>query len=82
MLRLDNIKLPLDHADRSLLAAICSRLEVSTREVVNFNVFKRSYDARNKADIQLIYQVNVQLGAELEKELLGRESVILSLIHI
>ncbi len=68
MLRLDNIKLPLDHADAALLDEICSRLEISAREVVNFTVFKRSYDARNKADIQLIYQVNVQLFVELEKD--------------
>jgi uncharacterized FAD-dependent dehydrogenase len=74
MLRLDNIKLPLNHADPVLLDVICRRLEISAREVVNFTVFKRSYDARNKADIQLIYQINVQVGAELEKDLLGRES--------
>lgn len=76
MLRLDNIKLPLDHSDRSLLDAICSRLKISAGEVVNFYVFKRSHDARNKDDIQLIYQVNVQLGAELEKNLLASHSVI------
>ena len=76
MLRLDNVKLPLDHADTLLLDTICYRLEISTHEVVDFTVFKRSYDARNKADIQLIYQVNVQLGAELEKDLLGRENVV------
>ena len=76
MLRLDNIKLPLDHADAALLDEICNRLEISAREVVNFTVFKRSYDARNKADIQLIYQVNVQLFVELEKDLLVRESAV------
>ena len=75
MLRLDNIKLPLDHSDRSLLDAICGRLKISAAEVVDFTVFKRSHDARNKDDIQLIYQVNVQLGAQLEKNLLARHSV-------
>lgn len=76
MLRLDNIKLPLDHADTALLDAICSRLEISTREVINFIVFKRSYDARNKTNIQLTYQVNVELEAELEKDLLSRKNII------
>ncbi|NQV65952.1 MAG: NAD(P)/FAD-dependent oxidoreductase [SAR86 cluster bacterium] len=76
MLRLDNIKLPLDHADAELLEAICSRLEISVSEVIHFTVFKRSYDARNKSNIQLIYQVNVQLGAELEKRLLGKQSIL------
>ena len=65
MLRLDNIKLPLDHTDTELLDVICHRLEVSTREVLKYTVFKRSYDARNKANIRLIYQVNVKLGALL-----------------
>ena len=73
MLRLDNINLRLDHADTALLDAICHRLEISTHEVITFTVFKRSHDARNKANIQLIYQINVQLNAELEKDLLGRK---------
>jgi uncharacterized protein len=76
MLRLDNIKLPLDHADAELLESICSRLEISVSEVIHFTVFKRSYDARNKSNIQLIYQVNVQLGAELEKSLLGKQNIL------
>ncbi len=75
MLRLDNIKLPLDHADAALLDAICHRLEVAASEVLKFTIFKRSYDARNKADIKLIYQINVQVGAELEKKLLDSENV-------
>jgi uncharacterized FAD-dependent dehydrogenase len=76
MLRLDNLKLPLDHADTELLDAICRRVEIGSHEVIDFAVFKRSYDARNKANIQLIYQVNVQVGAELEKTLLVRKNKV------
>lgn len=76
MLRLDNIKLPLDHADSELLDAICRRLEIGSHEVIEFVVFKRSYDARNKTNIQLIYQVNVQVGAELEKTLLVKKDAV------
>ena len=70
MLRLSNIQLPLDHSEPDLQAEIASKLSISVEQVKNFTVFKRSYDARKKNAIQLIYQLDVELDKALEKQLL------------
>lgn len=64
MLRLTDIKLPIDHPDSALQEAILHRLGVDEGEVVRFAVFKRSPDARKKHAIQLIYSVDVEVRDE------------------
>jgi len=71
MLRLNEIKLPLDHKEDELAAAVASKLGVSVTELLRIAVFKRSYDARNKSNILLIYQVDVALDRATETELLA-----------
>jgi uncharacterized FAD-dependent dehydrogenase len=74
MLRLNDIKLPLDHSDEDLAASIAEKLQLDVAELADILVFKRSYDARKKSDIQLIYQVDVALDPALEQALLARQS--------
>lgn len=64
MLRLHEIKLPIDHPEAALHAAILERLGVSTHELLSFRVFKRSPDARKKSPILLSYSVDVELADE------------------
>ena len=61
MLRLNEIKLSLDHGADDLTAAIAERLGISEEDICSFSMFKRSYDARKKANILLIYQLDVEL---------------------
>jgi uncharacterized protein len=72
MLRLNEIKLALDHSEDELAAAVAARLGVEHAQVLDISVFKRSYDARKKTDIKLIYQLDVELAADLEQSLLAR----------
>ncbi|MCX2498390.1 NAD(P)/FAD-dependent oxidoreductase [Plesiomonas shigelloides] len=62
MIRLTEIKLPLNHEDGALLDAIAAKLKIPAQQVISFNVFKRGYDARKKNDIQLIYTVDVEVA--------------------
>ncbi len=71
MLRLNEIKLPLDHSENDLKDAVCSRLNITEAVLVDISVFKRSYDARKKSNIQLIYQVDVELSAQAEAAVLS-----------
>lgn len=64
MLRLTDIKLPLDHNDTALNKAIVNKLRIDAAQLLNSNVFKRGYDARNNKDIQLIYTVDVEVENE------------------
>ncbi len=66
MLRLTDIKLPLDHADDALAKAICARLGIAADELTTFTIAKRSYDARKRGAIVLIYSVDVETPREAE----------------
>jgi len=61
MLRLNEVKLPLNHDEDALPAAIMQKLGIASKELLSFEVFKRAYDARNKANILLIYIVDVEV---------------------
>ncbi len=60
MLRLNEIKLPLNHEEPELAQAILARLKISPEQMLGFTVYKRSYDARKKTNISLIYSVDVE----------------------
>jgi uncharacterized FAD-dependent dehydrogenase len=64
MLRISELRLPLDHAPHALRAAIVARLGIDDAELTAFSVFKRSYDARKRAAIVLIYTLDCELVDE------------------
>ena len=64
MLRLTNLTLPLHHADEAMPAAIVKRLRITPRDLVRHQVVRRGHDARDKADILLVYTVDVTLRDE------------------
>jgi uncharacterized FAD-dependent dehydrogenase len=72
VLRLTEIKLPLEHIEADLAAAITDKLEISAEQLQGFSVVKRSYDARQQDNILLIYHLDVQLAAKLETQLLEK----------
>ena len=64
MLRLTDLKLPLDHPPEALLAAIKARLRLEEGELLDHSVFRRAWDARRKSAILLIYSIDVTLRDE------------------
>ncbi len=64
MLRLTNLKLPLDHAPDALPAAICARLGILREALRGFTVFRRGYDARKHGAIALIYTLELDVTDE------------------
>lgn len=70
MLRLRELKLPLNHTEEDLRSAICKRLKLTDSELRDYSVFKRSYDARRPDDILLVYTLDVDTPKE--KHLLKR----------
>lgn len=71
MLRLNELKLPLDHAEQDLRVAVIERLGIAAEDLLDVDIFRRSYDARNKRQILLIYQLDLTLTAECEESLLA-----------
>ncbi|SDF52425.1 NAD(P)/FAD-dependent oxidoreductase [Dyella sp. 333MFSha] len=72
MIRLTDIKLPLDHAEGAIEAAIRARLGLGKGGVLGFTVFRRGHDARKRGHIQLIYTLDVEVADE--KGLLERHA--------
>jgi len=71
MLRITELKLPLDHPDEALREAIVQRLGISDEQLLSFNLFKRSYDARKK-NSELLFIYTIDLEASNEAELLDK----------
>ena len=61
LLRLTEVKLPLDHPEDALQRAILSRLGLPSETLVSFTIFRRAYDARKKSAIHFIYTLDVVL---------------------
>ncbi|MEX1665224.1 NAD(P)/FAD-dependent oxidoreductase [Zhongshania arctica] len=72
MLRLNDLKLPLDHEEAALRKSILARLGIEDADLHSVAIFKRSYDARKKGDIQLIYQLDIAVSEACEATLLAR----------
>ena len=66
MLRITDLKLPLDHDEAALSAAIVDRLGIAANELTGYAVAKRSYDARRRGAIVLIYSIDVDTPREAE----------------
>jgi uncharacterized FAD-dependent dehydrogenase len=64
MIRLTDIKLPLDHAEGAIDAAVRARLGLGKDGLHSVSVFRRGYDARKRGSIQLIYTLDVEVADE------------------
>ena len=64
MLRLNEVKLPLEHGEAALPAAILARLDIPAADLLGYTVFKRSYDARKRSAVVLIYSLHVEVRNE------------------
>ena len=64
MLRITELRLPLDHPEAALRSAILQRLGIDDAELLDVSVFRRGYDARKKTAIVLTYTLDVTLADE------------------
>jgi uncharacterized protein len=70
MLRLTEVKLPLDHTEADLQSAILKKLAIAPTDLIRYTVFKRSYDARKRGAISFVYIIDVETPKQ--KHLLQR----------
>lgn len=65
MIRITELQLPINHAPEALHLAICKRLKIQGSDLLNFTVFKRSYDARKKnSEITFVYIIDLNVRNE------------------
>jgi uncharacterized protein len=80
MLRLTEIKLPLNHAPEEIKVAILKKLQILAHELLSYSIFKRSYDARKKSNILLVYILDVETthNAQILKRLKKDPHVVMT----
>lgn len=71
MIRINELSLPLEHSADELRQAIVKRLNISDTDLLDFTVFKRSYDARKKNSVILFIYI-IDLEARNEAAILKR----------
>ncbi|QUD86322.1 NAD(P)/FAD-dependent oxidoreductase [Phenylobacterium montanum] len=64
MLRISELKLPLDYPPEALPAAIAARLGVPAGDLIQWSVWKRAHDARRKSAILKVYIVDAEVAGE------------------
>ena len=66
MIRLTELRLPLEHSDAELRAAVVAVLGIDDPSLTGFTVFRRGYDARKKAAIVFVYTVDCEVTGEAD----------------
>jgi uncharacterized protein len=64
MLRINEIKLPVDHDENDIAVEIIKRLRIKKSELKGYTIFKRSYDARKKDNVIFVYSVDAEVNNE------------------
>jgi len=71
VIRITELSLPLDHPEGALRKAIVKRLSLDDADLLDFTVFKRSYDARRKNSV-IAFVYIIDLAARNEAAILKR----------
>ena len=64
MLRITELKLPLDHSEAALRAEILRRLDIADEALLGYTIFRRGHDARKRPLITFTYTLDVEVKDE------------------
>ena len=64
MIRLTELRLPLEHPPEALAPAVLHRLGLKPAELLNLRIHKRSPDARKKSALQFVYSLDLEVSDE------------------
>jgi hypothetical protein len=64
MIRIAELRLPLEHTPEQLTAAVLQRLQLKPDELLELRIHKRSPDARKKSALQFVYSLDLALADE------------------
>ncbi|MBV5302446.1 MAG: hypothetical protein J0649_11805, partial [Methylococcales bacterium] len=66
MLRITEIKLPLNHTPSDLESTILYRLNITLDKFIRFQIFRQGHDARKRDTIFMVYTVDVEVKNEAD----------------
>lgn len=64
MIRINQMKLPIEHTDAQLEQKICKALKIKKEQLITYQIVKKSIDARKKPMLHYVYSVSVTVASE------------------
>ena len=64
MIRITELRLPLDHPPEALLEAAATRLKINKEAILQLTVGRRNHDARKKSALAFVYTVDLEVTDE------------------
>ena len=64
MLRITELKLPLDHEQSLIKTAVIERLSITEQDFIAYTMFRLGHDARKRNAIELVYTLDVEVKNE------------------
>ena len=64
MVRLTNLKVPLDYTEEALKTILLKKLKLNPSDLISFSVTRRSIDARDKQDVHFVLSLDLSLKNE------------------
>lgn len=64
MIRINNIRLPIDYTDKTIRAKVSKELRINEKSIEKMSLFRRSIDARKKNDVHFLAAVDVYLNSD------------------
>ncbi|MBK7423141.1 MAG: NAD(P)/FAD-dependent oxidoreductase [Propionivibrio sp.] len=65
MIRISELRLPLEHPPEALKTAVARRLGIPEAHIRGLTLFRRSHDARKKNALTFIYSVDVEVDSQV-----------------
>jgi len=66
MLRIQQVKLPIEHSEEDLLLKAAEALKIKKEEIKELSIFRKSIDARKKDEILFVYALDVETYKEIK----------------
>ncbi|MGL5260107.1 MAG: NAD(P)/FAD-dependent oxidoreductase [Lachnospiraceae bacterium] len=64
MIRMNQIKVPIEHDIKTIEKKVCSILKIQSSDIKKIEIVKKSVDARKKQEISITYSLNITLHSE------------------
>lgn len=79
MIRLQQVKLPIEYKEKDLREKIIKTLRIQEQDLESYTVFRRSLDARKKADLKYVFIVDCLV--KQERKLLKKNKKLIQTDH-
>ena len=71
MIRLNQLKLPVNHTEEQLVHKTAQSLRIPTEDILELEVVRQSLDARKKPELFYSYSIDVKFPAQLIEDVAG-----------